>query len=107
MAQLIHSPTGSGPQGNFEQKLVESLLRALPAQFRILPNFSIKQVGHPALEYDIVVLAPHAVYVVEAKEWYGRLSGDDTEWLLNRNPPRRCPLWLCDQKGKVLKGRLG
>jgi serine/threonine protein kinase len=106
MAQLIHSPTGSGPQGPFEQKLVEALLRALPAQFKVLPNFSIKQAGHPALEYDIVVLAPHAVYVVEAKEWYGRLSGDDTEWLIN-STPKKCPMWLVEVKCKVLKSRVG
>jgi serine/threonine protein kinase len=106
MAQLIHSPTGSGPQGDFEQRLVETLLRALPAQFKILPNFSIKQAGHPALEYDIVVLAPHAVYVVEAKEWYGRISGDDTEWLIN-STPKKCPMWLVDLKAKVLKTRVG
>ena len=106
MAQLIHSPTGSGPQGDFEQKLVAALLRALPAQFKVLPNFSIKQVGHPALEYDIVVLAPHAVYVVEAKEWYGRISGDDTEWLIN-STPKKCPMWLVDLKSKVLKTRVG
>ena len=38
MAQLIHSPTGSGPQGHFELKLVEDFLRSLPVQFKILPN---------------------------------------------------------------------
>jgi serine/threonine protein kinase len=106
MAQLIHSPTGSGPQGDFEQKLVEALRRALPAQFKVLPNFSIKPVGHPVLEYDIVVLAPHAVYVVEAKEWYGRLSGDGTEWLIN-STPKKCPMWLVNFKCKVLKSWVG
>jgi serine/threonine protein kinase len=107
MAFLMHSPTGSGPVGEFEQKLVQHLLTALPNTYRVLPNFSLREQDRRAYEYDVVVLAPHAVFVIEAKEWYGRLSGDDTEWVLNRNPPRRCPLWLCDQKGKVLKGRLG
>src|SRR5262249_46978090 len=103
---LIHSPTGGGPQGQFERKLVDELVRALPASYKILPNFSIKQTGHPALEYDIVVLAPHAVYVVEAKEWYGRLTGDDTEWLIN-SKPKKGPLWLVDVKCKVLKTKVG
>jgi serine/threonine protein kinase len=106
MAQLIHSPTGSGPQGEFERKLVEELLRGLPAAYKVLPNFSIKQTGHPALEYDAVVLAPHAIYVVESKEWYGRLTGDDTEWLIN-STPKKCPMWLVDVKCKVLKGKVG
>ncbi|MGI9067084.1 MAG: methylation-associated defense system protein kinase MAD6, partial [Pyrinomonadaceae bacterium] len=106
MASLIHSPTGSGPQGTFELKIVETLVNELPDVYRVLPNFSIKQQGQSALEYDVVVLAPHAVFVIEAKEWYGRLTGDDTEWLVNRNP-KKCPLWLTDLKCKILKTRLG
>jgi serine/threonine protein kinase len=106
MARLIHSPTGSGPQGAFEQALVESLVKGLTDTYRVLPNFSIKQSGQPALEYDVVVLAPHAIFVLEAKEWYGRLTGDDTEWLLNQQP-KKCPLWLTDLKCKVLKSHLG
>ena len=99
-------PTGSGPQGEFERLVVETLVEGLPTGFRVLPNFSLKQAGGAALEYDVVILAPHAVFVIETKEWYGRLTGDDTEWLLNQQP-KKCPLWLVDLKCKVLKGRLG
>ena len=97
---------GSGPQGEFERELVQLLQRSLPDSDRILPNFSIKQAGHPSLEDDAVVFAPHAVFVLEAKEWDGRLTGDDTEWLLN-NKPRKPPLWTVDLKCKVLKSTLG
>jgi serine/threonine protein kinase len=106
MAILIDSPTGSGPNGNFERELVDELRRVLPESFKILPNFSVKQTGHAALEYDVVVLAPHAVFVLEAKEWYGRLTGDDTEWLIN-STPKKCPMWLVDVKCKVLKTKVG
>lgn len=106
MARLIHSPTGSGPQGPFEPQVVETLRKALPDDYLLLPNFSLKEQRRPALEYDLVVLAPHAIYVVEAKEWYGKLTGDDQEWLLN-GVAKKCPMWLVEQKAKVLKGRLG
>ena len=106
MAQLIPSPQGSGPQGEFERKIVDTLIRELPAPFKVLPNFKIKQAGHPALEYDVALLTPHAVFVLEAKEWYGRLTGDDTEWLVN-NTPKKCPLWLVNTKCKVLKSKVG
>jgi Nuclease-related domain len=106
MAQLIASPQGSGPQGEFERKVVETLVRELPSSFKALPNFKIKQSGHPALEYDVALLTPHAVFVLEAREWYGRLTGDDTEWLINSSP-RKCPLWLVDTKCKVLKSKVG
>ena len=97
---------GGGPQGPFELKVIQTLVNGLPEAYRILPNFSIKQKGQASLEYDVVVLAPHGVFVIEAKEWYGRLTGDDTEWLLNQQP-KKCPLWLVDLKCKVLKSRFG
>ncbi|MGH9895390.1 MAG: NERD domain-containing protein kinase family protein, partial [bacterium] len=106
MAELIHSPTGVGPVNAFEQQLVQHLVAALPSGYAVLPNFALRDQQGRAYEYDAVILAPHALYVLEAKTWYGRLTGDDTEWLLN-GKPRKCPLWLADQKGKVLKGRTG
>jgi serine/threonine protein kinase len=106
MAELIHSPMGGGPVNTFEQQVVQHLVAALPAGYAVLPNFALRDQQGRAYEYDVVVFAPHAIYVVEAKEWYGRLAGDDTEWLLN-GKPRKCPLWLADQKGKVLKARTG
>src|SRR5580700_11420906 len=106
MARIIPTPSGGGPVGPFEPKVLDALRSNLPDTYLIAPNFQLKQQGHSALEYDFVVLAPHALYVVEAKEWYGRLTGDDTEWLLNQTP-KRCPLWLVNTKCKVLKTELG
>jgi len=106
MARVVLTPTGGGLVGPFEPKVFEALRDGLPDSYAVAPNFQLKQQGHSALEYDFVVLAPHAVFVVEAKEWYGRLTGDDTEWLINQTP-RKCPLWLVDLKCKVLKSTLG
>jgi len=106
MARLIQAPTGGGLVGDFERLVLRTLLEKLPADYAVAPNFQIKQRSHEALEYDFTVLAPHAIYVVEAKEWYGRLTGDDTEWLLNQTP-KKCPLWLVNTKCKVLKTELG
>lgn len=106
MAKLIEPPQGGGPVGGFERLLVEALVRGLPADYIVIPNFSLREAHGQSYEIDVVVFAPHAVYLVEAKEWYGRLTGDDTEWLLNQSP-RRCPLWLLDKKAKVLKHALG
>jgi serine/threonine protein kinase len=92
--------------GAFEPKVLEALRSNLPDTYLVAPNFQLKQQAHSALEYDFVVVAPHALFVVEAKEWYGRLTGDDTEWLINQTP-RKCPMWLVDLKCKVLKTMLG
>lgn len=107
MARVIHTPSGSdGPVGPFERDVLEALRKALPRTWGLAPNFQIKQRGHDALEYDIVLLAAHSLFVIEAKEWYGRLTGDDQEWLLNQTP-KRCPMWTVNHKCKVLKTELG
>jgi serine/threonine protein kinase len=106
MARLIQTPSGGGLVGAFEPLVLRALLDRLPDTYAVAPNFQLKQRNHEALEFDFTVLAPHAIYVVEAKEWYGRLTGDDTEWLLNQ-APRKCPLWLVNTKCKALKSELG
>lgn len=106
MARVVNTPTGGGPMGPFEPKVLETLRSGLPNTYAIAPNFQLKEQGRSAFEYDFVVLAPHALFVIEAKEWYGRLTGDDTEWLINQTP-RKCPMWLVDLKCKALKTMLG
>lgn len=105
MARVVILPGTEGPVGRFEQQLVDHLRTALPDPYVILPNFNVKPRGRDGLEYDAVVLTPHAIFVVEAKEWFGRLTGDDTEWLLNQTP-RACPLLSANYKAKVLKTAL-
>jgi serine/threonine protein kinase len=107
MARLIYTPSGGGgPVGPFEPLVLETLRLALPKGWGLAPNFQLKQRGRDALEYDIVLLAAHALFVIEAKEWYGRLTGDDQEWLLNHTP-KRCPMGTVNHKCKVLKTELG
>jgi serine/threonine protein kinase len=107
MARVIYTPSGGGgPVGPFELLVLETLRNALPRAWGLAPNFQLKQRGNDALEYDIVLLAARALFVIEAKEWYGRLTGDDQEWLLNHTP-KRCPMWTVNHKCKVLKTELG
>ncbi|AUX23769.1 uncharacterized protein SOCEGT47_042990 [Sorangium cellulosum] len=106
MARLIPTPTSGGLVGPFERLVLETLLAQLPDSYGVAPNFQLKPRNHDALEFDFLVLAPHALYVLEAKEWYGRLTGDDTEWLLNQKP-RKPAIWLTNTKCKVLKTELG
>ena len=105
MARVIDTPSGGGFVGPFEPRVFEQLKKELPNDYIIIPNFQLKQRDRDAFEYDLVVLAPHALYVIEEKEWYGRLTGDDQEWLLNQTP-KKCPLWLTNTKCKVLKSEL-
>jgi serine/threonine protein kinase len=106
MARVIQSPSGGGPVNDFERQVIHRLQKELPETYSLIPNFQLKQKTQGALEYDVVVLAPHGICVVEAKAWYGKLVGDDNDWELN-GKPKKNPLWLANTKCKVLKSELG
>lgn len=62
-------------------------------------------------ELDFVVIGHSAVYVVEMKDYRGRISGDEHEWELlrpgdKRPVPRENPLSLTNHKCKVLRSKL-
>jgi len=90
MAQLIHSLRAVVLKDRLNRAWWRTLVRGCPTLY-CLAEFQHQQQGQPALEYDVVILAPHAIFVIEAKECTA-LTGDDTEWLLNQQP-RKCPLW--------------
>lgn len=64
-----------------EKRLVEQL-RKLPDDYCILANYKIEGRGNP-LDVDVLLLAPHAIYVIEDKNWSGEISGDQTGWYQN------------------------
>jgi hypothetical protein len=105
MARLIEAPGGAGPVNGGEQRIVSLLVSGLPSDYVIIPNVEIRENGSQVFEYDIVVLAPHAVYALETKDWRGEIKGDDREWLVN-GKSRRAPIILAERKAKVLKSKL-
>jgi serine/threonine protein kinase len=105
MARLIEPPGADGPVNEAERLAVEILARRLPETYTVIPNVVVAQAGGQRFEYDVIVVAPHGVYVVEVKGWQGRLRGDRFEWLLNGRR-RRNPMLTTERKAKVLKSRL-
>lgn len=95
MATLKICGNNEGPVNAGEERLLKFLEDNLPDDYYILPNIEIphlnprnKQVQY--LEYDCIVVTPHALYNIENKDFRGRLEGDDDYWYLNdsqkRNP---------------------
>ena len=68
MAKLIQLPS-SRPANPAEAQVVQGLVDGLPNTYTIIPNAEIAQPGGPPFEYDVIVIAPHALYVVEVKRW--------------------------------------
>src|SRR5258708_38559790 len=100
---MIH---GATPVNEGQRRVVDYLRNALPNTYTLIPNFQIAQHGHPPYEYDLAVIASHAVYVVEIKDWPGYISGDDSQWRIG-SQFRDNPWPTANNKARVLKSLLG
>lgn len=67
MAKLITMP-GARPADEGEALVVCYLEEHLPNTYTLFPNVEIIEKGRPAFEYDLIVLAPHAVFPRELVE---------------------------------------
>ncbi|MGF7036969.1 methylation-associated defense system protein kinase MAD6 [Mucilaginibacter lappiensis] len=95
MAKLMHCGNHQGPVNSGEERLLKYLEVNLPDDYLILSNIELAYLNpknHQVqyLEYDCIIVAPHAIFNIENKDFSGRLEGDDNYWYLNdretRNP---------------------
>lgn len=105
MAKLIQSPGSSGPVNEGERRVVEVLTKGLADDYWVIPNVEIGEPQGQQWEYDVILVAPHAVYVIETKDWHGQIIGDQREWLVNGST-RKAPTIATERKAKVLKSKL-
>lgn len=84
MAQLKKPIHDDGPVNAGEQRLLDYLVAMLPSNYFIIPNLNIAITDQNRVmkywEYDCIVVAPHAIYHIENKDWAGNLEGDDWAW---------------------------
>ena len=84
MAQLRKPLHDDGPVNVGEQRLLDFLSVKLPNNYIVIPNLNISITGPNRVmkywEYDCIVVAPHAVYHIENKDWAVHLEGDDWAW---------------------------
>ena len=105
MAKLINLPA-TRPANPAEAQVIQHLVDGLPNTYTIIPNAEIAQPGGPPFEYDVIVIAPHAVYVVEVKRWLGGIQGDDFTWLVGGIHHRPNPWLTANNKSRVLKNAI-
>lgn len=105
MAKLMN--TGGTPVNEGEAEAISYLQKNLPDNYIIYPNIELSASPKEQLfEYDAVIVAPHAVYAVEVKDWKGTISGDNSAWLLNNRESRENPVKSIRYKAKILKSKL-
>lgn len=105
MAKLIQLPNAR-PVNPAEAQVIQHLVDQLPNTYTIIPNAEIAQPGNPPFEYDAIVIAPHAVFVVEIKRWLGGIQGDDFTWVIAGLHHRPNPWITTNNKARVLKSGL-
>lgn len=117
MARRILPKFSSGPQNDGEARVINFLTENLPPQgiinnlnnmwtmgdeYIVIANFEIAYQKR-YLEIDAIVVAPHCVYLVEVKDWWGKIKGDDNTWVLDNENIRDNPLKGLDLKCKIVK----
>lgn len=84
MAQVRRPIHDDGPVNAGEKRLLDFLDLKLPSNYIIIPNLNLAITGQNRVmkywEYDCIVVAPHAMYHIENKDWGGNLEGDDWAW---------------------------
>ncbi len=105
MVKLLVFP-GTHPVNEGEILVINYLEDHLPDTYTLIPNVEIVERGRPPFEYDLIVVAPHAVYVVEVKRWRGGIWGDDHTWLVAGRHRRQNPWPTTNNKARVLKSQI-
>lgn len=110
MATVIRPPYFEEVVNAGEKKLLDFLEVNLPNDYFLIPNVELastnpKNFRTQYWEYDLIVVAPHAIFNIENKDWKGRIEGDDNYWYLNDRQMSN-PLKTGRQKTAVLASKL-
>lgn len=110
MAKIIKPPYFESVVNAGEKRLLDYLEVNLPESYYLIPNVEIASTNPrnnrtQYWEYDLIVVAPHAIYNIENKDWKGRIEGDDNYWYVN-DKQRNNPLKTGRQKTAILASKL-
>lgn len=110
MAKISRPPYFESVVNAGEKRLLDFLEVSLPDNYYLIPNVEIASTNPrnnktQYWEYDLIVIAPHAIYNIENKDWKGRIEGDDNYWYINdRQKPN--PLRTGRQKTAIIASKL-
>ncbi len=99
MAKII--PIGQ-PVNDSELLAIAHLRDRLPDTYTILHNLEIIQ-GGQIFEIDLVILAPHCIFVVDVKGTRGLIDIYGSKWYPEGRQPYHSPLAKLRQHAKTLR----
>jgi hypothetical protein len=83
-----------------ERQALRFLTEALPTDYLVYGNAWLVERTGAVYEVDAVVVAPHALFIVEIKSYRGTIAGNDNDWYIPQ--PTRSPLRLNRKTAQVL-----
>lgn len=90
-----------------EKKIEKLLLDQLSDSFFYISNLEIPDRSSGRfLEIDGVLISPHAVYLIEVKDWGSLIEGDDRTWYLNGYKEKPNPHRGLNYKCRVIQSYL-
>jgi len=92
------------PAHDAEREAITFLAAGLPDTWTVYSNPWLVDRSGAVYELDTVVVAPHAIYVVELKAYRGRIEGNDNDWWIPA--PIRSPLKLNRTTAQILASTL-
>ena len=92
------------PAHDAERQALRFLVDGLPSSYTVYGNAWLVERSGSIYELDAVVVAPHAVFVVECKSYRGAIQGTDHDWYIPY--PIRSPIKLNRLTAQVLKDAL-
>jgi hypothetical protein len=69
------------PANDSEKRVFDFLAKNLPPEYTFFTNLKIAERGRDH-DFDAVIIAPHTIYVLEIKDYNGRITGNNREWIL-------------------------
>jgi hypothetical protein len=92
------------PAHDAERQGLRFLVEGLPADYTVYGNAWLVERSGVIFELDAVVVAPHAIFIVEIKSYRGRIEGTDHDWYIPYPVPS--PLKLNRLTAQALKSQL-
>jgi hypothetical protein len=94
------------PETDSEARAIKRLAKDLPEDYFVFHNFELTTGRGLPYEYDIAVLAPHALYHLEVKGYHGQIRGNPLQWIFENGGVFPSPIPLANKKTKILAGKL-
>ena len=109
MAKIYVPKFSGGPVNAREERLLKFLELKLPDNYYLVPNGEYPSMNAQGAvqywEYDCIVIAPHAIYAIENKDYKGRIEANDTSWFIN-DTEKPNPIKSATFKSKLLASYL-